>query len=206
MSKKTAVLVDLGFAIKKLQKILKRMPTAVEVRAFAVKCIEPDEELFRIYCYHCEPFDGTATHPLTGTTIDFSKTGVCAINSKLIAELKLSDNIAFRSGQLSVQGWMLKKYSMQDILKTKRAFVASDFSPDLKQKGVDIKIGLDVAWLANKRIIERIVLITADSDFIEPMKFARREGVQIILVTMGHKQVKKELKEHADILRDVVFP
>lgn len=69
-----------------------------------------------------------------------------------------------------------------------------------------MKIGLDVAWLSSKSIVERIVLVTADSDFIPPMKFARREGVQVILVTMGHLHVKNELKEHADEMRTVTFP
>lgn len=82
----------------------------------------------------------------------------------------------------------------------------TDFEPDLKQKHVDMKIGLDIAWLASKRIVERIVLVTADSDFIPAMKFARREGVQVVLVTMGHALIKRELKVHADELRSVVYP
>jgi uncharacterized LabA/DUF88 family protein len=81
-----------------------------------------------------------------------------------------------------------------------------DLVPDLKQKGVDMKIGLDVAWLASKSIVERIVLVTSDSDFIPAMKFARREGVQIVLVTMGHRLIKRELKVHANELRSVDYP
>jgi len=69
-----------------------------------------------------------------------------------------------------------------------------------------MKIGLDVSWLASKRIVDRIILVTGDSDFVPAMKFARREGVQVILVTMGQRQIKRDLREHADILRDVVFP
>jgi uncharacterized LabA/DUF88 family protein len=37
---------------------------------------------------------------------------------------------------------------------------------DTAQKGVDIKFGLDIASLAYKRLVERVVLITGDSDFI----------------------------------------
>lgn len=116
------------------------------------------------------------------------------------------DNIAFRSGELSFDGWVISKIATKDILKTNRAFIDDDFTPDIKQKGVDIKIGLDVAWLSSKSIVERIVLVTADSDFVPSMKFARREGVQVILVTMGHMLVKNELKEHTDELRTVTFP
>lgn len=91
-------------------------------------------------------------------------------------------------------------------MKTGRSFIDDDFKPDIKQKSVDMKIGLDVAWLSGKQIVERIILVTADSDFVPAMKFARREGTQVILVTMGHLLVKNELKEHADELRAVVFP
>ncbi len=206
MHKKTAILIDLGFALKKLQGILGRAPTAVDVHSFALKCLAADEELFRIYCYHCAPYAKAALHPLTGVPVDFGSTSTYRNNMRLIADLKLADNVAFRSGELSFQGWSIKKWSIRDILHTGREFIDTDFTPDLKQKGVDIKIGLDVAWLSSKSIVERIILITADSDFISPMKFARREGVQIILVTLGHSQIKRELKEHADILREVVYP
>ena len=205
--KKTAVLLDMGFVILKLRNSLgKRLPTAIEIRQFALKCLEKDEEIFRIYCYDCPPYGEKHSHPLSKKSIDFSKTATYASRSKIISDLKIMDNIAFRFGELSFDGWVISKSAAKDILKTNRAFVDDDFTPDIKQKGVDIKIGLDVAWLSGKSIVERIILVTADSDFVPSMKFARREGVQVILVTMGHMLVKNELKEHADELRTVDFP
>jgi uncharacterized LabA/DUF88 family protein len=50
-----------------------------------------------------------------------------------------------------------------------------------------------------KQIASNICLVTADSDFVPAMKFARREGVRIYLQTMGQSPVK-ELKEHADVV------
>jgi uncharacterized LabA/DUF88 family protein len=75
----------------------------------------------------------------------------------------------------------------------------SDFQPDFEQKGVDIKIGLDIAWISMGRIAQRIYLITGDSDFIPAMKFARRSGVQVVFLTLAHG-VRDELKDHADVL------
>jgi uncharacterized LabA/DUF88 family protein len=72
--------------------------------------------------------------------------------------------------------------------------------PEIRQKRVDIKIGLDVAWLASRRIVDRIALVTADTDFVPAMKFARREGVQVILVPLDQKP-RPELVEHADEVR-----
>lgn len=206
--KKAAVLLDLGFVLHKLHPLVgKRLPRAAEVREFAERCINPvEEELFRIYSYHCHPYGETETHPFTRQPVDFSATPTYSQMSTLMRELALKNNVAFRAGELSFDGWMIKKRSAEEIAKTGRALVADDFAPDLKQKRVDMKIGLDVAWLASKGIVERIVLVAADSDFVPAMKFARREGVQVVLVTMGHKMVKHDLLIHADEVRSVAYP
>lgn len=206
--KRTAVLLDLGFLLHKLYRRLgNRHATANEIHGFAQKCIEaPEEELFRIYCYDCPPYDGVETHPLTRETIDFGTTPVYRGRSTLIRELKVKDNVAFRSGELSFDGWNVKRRSVKELAETGRELEARDFVPDLTQKRVDMKIGLDVAWLSSKSIVERIILVTADSDFVPAMKFARREGVRVILVTLDHQQINREMKVHADELRSVSYP
>lgn len=205
--KKTAVLLDLGFVLHKLRTSLgNRHATASEVRDFALNCVRPDEELFRIFCYHCHPYDGKEIHPFTRKIVDFGASSSFPIMSRLLKNLALLDNIALRSGELSFDGWLIREPSVVQMLKTGRPLVGTDFLPDLKQKYVDMKIGLDIAWLASKRIVDRIILATADSDFVPAMKFARREGVQVVLVTMGHTLVKRELKIHADEVRSVVYP
>lgn len=62
-----------------------------------------------------------------------------------------------------------------------------------------MRIGLDIAWLATKRLVDAIVLVTGDSDFIAAMKTARKEGIRIYLETLGHP-VYVQLKAHADIV------
>jgi len=205
--KKTAVLMDLGFVLSRLYTLLgKRAPTANEVHGFAEKCINADEELFRIYCYHCPPYGGTETHPLTKTQVDFSATPTFTANTSLIRDLSLKKGVAFRAGELSFDGWKIKSFATKEIAKTGRPLREEDFAPDLKQKRVDMKIGLDVAWLASKGIVDRLILVTGDSDFVPAMKFARREGVQVVLVTMGHKFIKQDLLIHADEVREVTYP
>ena len=72
------------------------------------------------------------------------------------------------------------------------------FKPDFKQKSVDMKIGLDIAWMSGKRIVDKLVLVAGDSDFISPIKFARKEGLIVYLLTLGQTKIKRELYEHAD--------
>jgi uncharacterized LabA/DUF88 family protein len=73
------------------------------------------------------------------------------------------------------------------------------FFPNLKQKGVDIKIGLDVAWVSFNHMVKNIVLIRGDSDFVPIIKTARRNGVFVYLFTLNHN-VKKELPENVDVI------
>lgn len=206
--KRTAVLPDLGFVLHKLYRALdRRHATANEVSQFARKCLTPsEEELFRIYCYHCPPYGDAQTHPFTGEQIDFSKTDTFTNMNSFLRDLKVTDNVAFRGGELSFDGWQIRKRSAKEVASTGRELEEGDFVPDLSQKRVDMKIGLDVAWLSSKSIVDRLILVTGDSDFVPAMKFARREGVQVILVTMGHGQIKQELKIHADEHRMVSFP
>jgi len=200
-----AVLLDGGFILKRMRRLLgNAYPTADHVVEFAKQCLAEDEDLFRIYYYDCLPYGGTERHPLTKREIDYSETPTGIRQTKFLRELARKKNVAFRAGEIMFSGWFLK-WKAKSTLDAKN-IKEEDLEPDIKQKGVDIKIGLDVAWLASNRIVERIILVTSDSDLVPAMKFARRAGVQVVLVTMGYKQIKKELKIHADEVRDVTFP
>lgn len=54
-----------------------------------------------------------------------------------------------------------------------------------------------MALMALKHTSDKIVLVAGDSDFIAPIKFVRKEGIQVYLYSMGHK-VKARLIEHCD--------
>ena len=60
-----------------------------------------------------------------------------------------------------------------------------------------MKMGLDIASLAFKRLVRRIVLIAGDADFVPASKFARREGIDVILDPMWQR-VGDDLFEHID--------
>jgi len=69
---------------------------------------------------------------------------------------------------------------------------------------VDLRIGLDIAALTLKNHVEIIALVTGDSDFVPALKFARREGKQVFLYTLGHK-IYPDLYAHADMWIDESF-
>jgi uncharacterized LabA/DUF88 family protein len=72
-----------------------------------------------------------------------------------------------------------------------------DIVLNVVQKGVDMKIGLDILHLAYRRLVDQIILISGDSDFVPAAKLARREGVDFILDSMG-QNVSEDLFLHID--------
>ena len=72
-----------------------------------------------------------------------------------------------------------------------------DFRYDMRQKGVDIKIGIDIASLAIKKMVEKIVLVSGDADFVPAAKLARREGIDFVLDPMWN-HIQPGLNEHID--------
>ncbi len=67
----------------------------------------------------------------------------------------------------------------------------------MRQKGVDMRIGLDISTLTLKKQVDTIILVTGDSDFVPAAKLARREGVEFILDPLW-QQVNDDLHEHVD--------
>jgi len=86
------------------------------------------------------------------------------------------------------------------------ALTDSDFKPDFEQKGVDLRIGLDIATYSVPRLVDRIVLVTGDTDLIPVMKLARRNGVQVVGVELPNHKMSSELHVHVDIRRKAKWP
>lgn len=70
----------------------------------------------------------------------------------------------------------------------------------LRQKGVDMRIGVDITSLTLKRQVDTIILVAGDSDFVPAAKLARREGIEFILDPLW-QQVNADLFEHIDGLQ-----
>jgi uncharacterized LabA/DUF88 family protein len=203
VAEKTAVLIDGGFIKKKLQKVNRRFPTVADVVNLVTATMAKPElgnaSIFRVYFYDAPPYEGKARNPINNAVINFSGTPQASQNQALLQSLELQPNFACRRGMLTLSGWKLGKYAMKSLASNPRAITANDFVPDMTQKGVDMRIGLDIAWLSIKHIVDSVVLVTGDSDFVPVMKFARKEGLRVYLETLKHP-VRTELKVHADIV------
>ena len=161
-----------------------------------------EHQLYRVYYYDCPPLGKKVFHPLLGRTIDLSRTEQFEFMTAFLQELKKRRKIALRLGSLnesqarySLTAECTKRLSsgrieVQDLRE-------NDYILDVKQKGVDMKIGLDIASLAYKRLVDQVVLIAGDSDFVPAAKLARREGIDFILDPL-HSHIKDNLVEHVD--------
>jgi uncharacterized LabA/DUF88 family protein len=203
LKKRIALLIDGGFLDKKIPNKSKNPEIqAGRIVQAALACMDPvEEELYRIYYYHCPPY-GRKAMDVAGNLVDFSATPAFAYHTSLLAYLARQEFVAVRLGMLSLNGWIPKSHILYQVKKTGNVIcTAADFKPNLQQKGVDMRIGLDVALLALNHLVERVALVTADSDFIPAMKLARREGLQVVLSSLANK-TKPELEHHADIYRN----
>lgn len=83
------------------------------------------------------------------------------------------------------------------MLRGWRDLEPSDMRLGLRQKGVDMRIGVDIASITLKQQADTIILVTGDSDFVPAAKVARREGVEFLLDPLW-QSVNDDLHEHVD--------
>lgn len=162
--------------------------------------------LYRIFYYDCEPLSKKAHNPVTGKSIDFSKSEEYKFRTELIEALKKKRKVALRIGVLKDnKSWGIRPHVVKQLLSGEISISdlkENDVYFEVRQKGIDMKIGVDISSLALKRFVDCIVLFSGDSDFVPAAKLARREGVDFVLDPM-HANVEPQLFEHVDGMKSV---
>ena len=206
------MLIDLSFFLDRYKLLrhdgdepLVAADAAREICLTAQCHLDPmHDELHRIFVYDCKPLDKRVHNPVTGRAVDFSRTPTYAFRTQLLADLRRMRKVALRMGELADRRrWKLRPEATRRLLTksmTLEQLIENDVTYDTEQKGVDVKLALDVATLAYKRLADRIVLVTGDSDFVPAAKLARREGIDVILDSLW-APVLPSLIEHVDGLR-----
>lgn len=207
----TAVLVDGGFFIKRYRQIyanttnLLPQRVAKNLHEICLKHLSSNQKetqnLYRIFYYDCPPLVKKLHNPVTKKSIDFGKTGEAIFRTALHCELRKLRKVALRLGRLSDRGnWQIKPEKLKELLNKKISIHdvrEHDLLYEIRQKGVDMKIGLDIASLSYKKLVKQIILIAGDSDFVPAAKLARREGIDFILDPMWNP-INQDLHEHID--------
>lgn len=142
-----------------------------------------NEEIYRIFFYLADPFGSS----ING--FDYTKTPTYKLSTSLIEKLAVTEYVALRKGSLVVRGF--------DSFK----------KPIFIQKKVDMLFGLDIAHVSYNKLVDRVMILSADTDIVPAMKTARINGLQVIFGCCSDVQcdLHRELKEHADIIRAIPF-
>ena len=211
---RTAILVDGGFYRKRAHYLWGKKTPSIRANELSAYCtahirdtkeLKDERYLYRIFYYDCPPLEKTVFHPLLQKNIDFGKNDTYAWAHTFFKELKEKRKFALRLGNLSderagftIDPQKLKKLCSGSINLTD--LTEKDFNINFEQKGVDMRVGIDIASLAYKKQVDQIILISGDSDFVPASKLARREGIDFILDPMW-SNIKDDLFEHIDGLK-----
>ncbi len=144
---------------------------------------QPDE-LIRAYYYHCLPYQSNP--PTVDENNRFSS------KQKFYHALSMLPRFQIRLGKLVCRG------------------VSQNGEKILIQKRVDTMVGVDMALLAGKGKITRLVLFSGDSDLIPAIEAVKTEGV---VTTLWHGSISEntapsqdlyELCDERTLLSDVI--
>lgn len=164
---------------------------ADNIDKFARHCLDKGEELLKVLFYDCLPYrtpEGgrDILHPIT-------KKPLPQRSKQVFRALEQKDLFALRLGTLVFRGWHMRPGA--DGKKEQ------DYKATFEQKGVDMRIGLDMASLAELRLADRIILLSGDADLIPAMKLCRKRGIQVVVVKLPSMTLSSKLIAHTDILR-----
>lgn len=224
MQDKVAILVDGGFYLKRAKFLWgKKAPQdrATELHAYCLRHLSVWDRgesrlrrdyLYRIFYYDCPPSTRKVYHPLLDKTVDLGKSDSYVFMTAFLDALRSKRKTALRLGALLEDDlqYTLPPMVVRRLIKgtlTPDQIKQEDFQLNIIQKGVDMRIGLDIASMAYKRQVTKMVLISGDSDFVPAAKLARREGVDFVLDSMS-ADILPALNEHIDGRRsfDSAFP
>ncbi len=212
---KTAILVDGGFYRKQANYLFGEKTPKQRADELIEYChrhlkqsrfkgdLNPNyRELYRIFYYDCPPSEKSIYNPIIHKIVNLAKSDLYSWSNDFFKELSKKRKVALRMGELleSSAGYTLKPEAVKKLCRkeiTVDDLTDKDFQLDIQQKGVDMRIGLDIASLSHKNLVDQIILIAGDSDFVPAAKYARREGIDFILDPMWHT-IKDNLNVHID--------
>ena len=105
------------------------------------------------------------------------------IATKFLDGIIKEDYIALRTGKMQVRG------------------IVSGGRPDIVQKQVDMLIGLDISEISHKRLADKIIVFSKDTDMIPALKTARINGLTVSIANFKESDyISKDIILHSDLI------
>lgn len=199
-----------------VEEVMKKVQTLPELSS---------KDLLRMFYYDAPPLQSKVRNPLDKHEIDLGKSDLAKNARKLHTELVMKSDFALRMGELKTNSWALKpkvfkrcsstsgtasspnfsssstcspSFSSSSTYSPSLTIYPTDLFPEIDQKGVDLKIGMDIACMAIRQTVDTIVMITGDSDLVPVLKLARREGLRVYCVQFLERRLTDVLIMHSD--------
>lgn len=201
-------MIDGWFMRKKIYSLKTFHYDGPSIRKYCKRHLKGDDRIYRIFYYDTEPLIQKGHNPVSKKSIDFGKTDVALSQSQLLESIKRTPNFALRLGRTvwRKSQWNLSPDKFKQLINRKISIEdiqPQDVKPQIEQKAVDMKIGIDIAMIAVKRLADVLIIITGDSDMVPALKLARQEGMQVGIDPLRHP-IDSELSEHVDFISSYV--
>jgi hypothetical protein len=154
----TAVLVDAGFFLKRAARIYGHQTpdaTAKQLHRLALDHLNDEQghrvaRLYRIFVYDAPPAEWKGHMPISKQSVDYGRSDLALWRNAFHQHLRSLRKVALRLGHIPVTQvqWQLRQDSLKALVSGRREWVSIrdvDFRLDVRQKGVDMRIGLDIA-------------------------------------------------------------
>jgi uncharacterized LabA/DUF88 family protein len=202
--RKVVFMIDGWFMRKRIYSLKSFHYDGPSIRDYCKRHLREGDCIYRIFYYDTMPLDKKGHHPVTGKSVDFSRSDVAKQQLALLDSIKKTPNFALRLGRTEWRNsnWVLSPDKTKLLLQgkiTPADLGEFDVRPQIEQKTVDMKIGLDIATVAIKRLADLLVIITGDEDVVPVLKFARTEGMQVCLDPLWNS-ISPHLAEHVDFV------
>lgn len=191
----TAILVDGGFYRRRSYALFgskEPRDRADELMSYCRRHIRQSQSnLYRVFYYDCPPSEKVIYHPLLRKHVNLRKSDQYKWANDFFNALIHKRKLAFRRGEeLETQhGYFLKPEPLKDLCAgriTVEDLTETDFGFDITQKGVDMRIGLDIASLAQGKVVNQIIMISGDSDLCLPQNMLGALGLISCSTQCGH--------------------
>ncbi len=200
MSKVTFI-VDGEFMRKRIISLKAFYFDGAGIRRHCLSHLTSGETIGRILFYDALPFTGKGEHPLSGP-VDFSQTPLISRKQQFLQTLRVTPEITLRLGRSAWQAgqWQLDSNRLGELMAGEisvNEIEPNDIFPDIRQKGVDMRLGLDIATIALKKQADRLVLVANDADYVPAVILAREEGLKVVLDPLWTRAAE-DLREQVD--------
>lgn len=194
---KTVLLIDGGY-LRACAQAAAIGYDANFVGRFVQGCVDQNEYLLRVLYYDAPLFEGRVQLPVSGRYKQFRS------SDTLLSDLAKMERFAVRVGSLGFRGWKPRNIPIAGGAP----LTDYDFKPVFEQKGVDMRVGLDITAYSNNGSVRRIILVSGDQDMIPAMKHARKSGLEVALIQLPApaRAPHDNLLAHSDIIRPVQWP